>query len=64
MGISGYYQQDGRLILDKTDSIPEYPVRDPIGTPLGFEDLNTNKDLLETMASSRVCGRTTAYSSA
>ena len=25
-------------------------MRDPIGTPLGFKDLNTNKDLLETMA--------------
>ena len=48
-GYFGYYRRDGRLILDKADSLPEYQLRDPIGTPLGFKDVNTTKDLMETM---------------
>ena len=48
-GYFGYYRRDGRQILDKVDSLPEYQLRDPIGTPLGFKDVNTTKDLMETM---------------
>jgi mannobiose 2-epimerase len=48
-GYFGYYRRDGRLILDAADSLPEYPTRDPIGTPLGLKDVNTTKDLMETL---------------
>ena len=48
-GYFGYYRRDGRPILNRTDSIPEYPARDPIGTPLGLKDVNTTKDLMETL---------------
>ena len=48
-GYFGYSRRDGRLILDRSGSLPEYPARDPIGTPLGFKDVNTTKDLMETM---------------
>jgi cellobiose epimerase len=48
-GYYGYYLRDGRLILDRSNSVREYPVRDPIGTPLGLKDVNTTKDLMETM---------------
>lgn len=49
-GYFGYYRRDGRLVLDRTNSVREYPVRDPIGTPLGLKDVNTTKDLMETMS--------------
>lgn len=49
-GYHGYYRRDGRLILEGSDSPAGYPHRDPIGTPLGLKDVNTTKDLMETMA--------------
>lgn len=48
-GYFGYYQRDGRLVRDRTESIEEFPVRDPIGTPLGMKDANTTKDLVEAL---------------
>ena len=48
-GYFGYYRREGRPILGRDDSIPDYPLRDPIGTPLGMKDVNTNKDLMETL---------------
>ena len=48
-GYFGYYRRDGRLILDKADSPSDYQLWDPIGTPLGLKDVNTTKDLMETM---------------
>lgn len=48
-GYFGYYRRDGRPILDRSDSLPEYPARDPLGVPLGLKDTNTTKDLTETL---------------
>jgi mannobiose 2-epimerase len=48
-GYFGYYRRDGRPVRDRVESAPEYPLRDPIGTPLGFKDVNTTKDLMETL---------------
>lgn len=48
-GYFGYHLRDGRLILGRKDSLREYPSRDPIGTPLGMKDVNTTKDLMETL---------------
>lgn len=49
-GYFGYYRRDGRPVFDRADSIREYQVRDPLGTPLGLKDVNTTKDLMEALS--------------
>ncbi len=50
-GYFAFYQQDGTPILspDQVD-LPDDPYRDPLGTPIGFKDLNTTSDILKGLA--------------
>jgi mannobiose 2-epimerase len=46
-GYFGFHARDGRPIMDRRHSLPQYAVRDPIATPLGLKDVNTTKDMLD-----------------
>jgi len=44
-----FYRQDGTPIL-ASEGLPPGVTEDPIGTPLGFKDVNTTSDLLKGLA--------------
>jgi mannobiose 2-epimerase len=49
-GYFGFYRRDGTPILSWIRDLPKGQRLDPIGTPIGFKDANTNSDLLKGLA--------------
>ncbi len=49
-GYNSYFQRNGALIVSRDQVSCDHPDKDPIQTPFGLKDHNTNVDLLEALA--------------